>query len=56
MYLKQFGGNYLEEIKREELESINGGGITIWTALVVSLAAVFLIGVYDGYTRPLACH
>lgn len=56
MCLKQYGGNYLEEIKPEELENINGGGITIWAALAGSLALVFFIGVYDGYTRPLACH
>lgn len=46
----------LEEISPEELERINGGGIASWVILGSLLGAVFLIGVYDGYTRPLVCN
>ena len=55
MYLKQFGGN-MKEIANNELENIQGGAISPWTAVGLGALFVFLVGVYDGLTRPLACN
>ncbi len=55
MYLKQFGGN-MKEIENNELENIQGGSISPWAAVGLGALFVFLVGVYDGLTRPLACN
>lgn len=54
MYLKRFGGK-MHEVKENELTKIKGGGISPWAAVGIGALFVFLIGVYDGYTRPLEC-
>lgn len=41
-------------LKDTELKQINGGGVGTW--LFIGGAIVFLIGVIDGYVRPLACN
>lgn len=46
----------MKEIKEEELKNIEGGGISIGTVLALAGGVVFLIGVMDGYLRPLKCH
>ena len=43
----------MKKINNNELKHINGGGFGLW-ALGASI--VFLIGVVDGYTRPLKCN
>ncbi len=42
-------------INTEELKQINGGGISIGTAGLITAGLFFLIGVVDGYVRPLKC-
>jgi len=42
------------ELKDEQLKKINGGGFGL--ALLIGAGAVFLIGVIDGYIRPLKCN
>ena len=42
-------------IKDNELKTINGGGISIGTGFIIGGIVAFLIGVIDGYVRPLAC-
>lgn len=37
-----------------ELYSINGGGYSFY--VIVGAAITFLIGVVDGYLRPLKCN
>lgn len=44
----------MEELKNEELKTINGGGWGI--GLLIGAGIVFLIGVIDGYIRPLSCN
>lgn len=45
----------MKEIKKQELKKINGG--FGWGFAVAIIAGItFLIGVFDGYTRPLACN
>lgn len=44
----------MEILNNKELKQINGGGIGGF--LFIGGAIVFLIGVIDGYVRPLACN
>ena len=48
----------VEHIRKEELRSIIGGGVStgVGLALAVTAGIVFVIGVIDGYLRPLLCH
>lgn len=41
-------------LDKEELEQINGGGFGL--GLLIGAGIVFLIGVIDGYVRPLKCN
>ena len=43
----------MKKINKKELKNINGGGFGLW---VLGASIVFLIGVVDGYTRPLKCN
>ncbi len=43
-------------LTENELKSINGGGITLTTGLIIIAGVVFLIGAIDGYLRPLKCN
>ena len=42
------------ELNSRELKEINGGGVGVW--LLIGGGIVFLIGVIDGYVRPLTCN
>lgn len=44
----------MKELDNNELKQINGGGVG--TLLLIGGGIVFLIGVIDGYVRPLACN
>lgn len=44
----------MKELTNEELKGINGG-FSFSTALGIGAIVTFLIGVIDGYVRPLAC-
>lgn len=41
-------------LNNEELRSINGGGFGV--LLAIGAIVTFLIGVVDGYVRPLKCN
>ena len=41
-------------LSKEELKQINGG-FSIGFGLFIGGAVTFIIGVIDGYVRPLAC-
>lgn len=43
----------MKELSNDELKQVKGGGAGI--ALLIGAGVVFLIGVIDGYVRPLAC-
>ena len=45
----------MKELKKEELKEINGGGFSWGLASLIAAGATFIIGVIDGYVRPLAC-
>ena len=42
------------KLNSDELKKINGGGVATW--LLIGAGIVFLIGVIDGYVRPLKCN
>lgn len=46
----------MKEIESKELEKVKGGGISPWAAIGIGAVLVFIIGVYDGFTRPLSCN
>lgn len=45
----------MKELKDDELMQINGG-LSILGGLAITGVVIFLIGVADGYTRPLKCN
>jgi len=44
----------MEKLNNEELQNITGG-IRLGLGLLIGAAVVFVIGVIDGFVRPLAC-
>ena len=44
-----------EELKKEQLMKIEGG-MSTWAAIGIGAGIVFLIGVLDGFFRPLKCN
>mgnify|MGYP000262985508 FL=1 len=48
----------VELIEKEELKKLVGGGVSTGVSVALALTAgiVFVIGVIDGYLRPLLCH
>ena len=46
----------MEKINKEELQNIDGGGLSLLGVAGIVAAAVFLIGVIDGYVRPKKCN
>ena len=43
-------------VSDEELSKIEGGALTLGAILAIGGIATFLIGVVDGYVRPLKCN
>ena len=44
----------MKELNKNELKQVVGGGTG--TILIIIAGVVFLIGVIDGYMRPLPCN
>ena len=40
----------------EDQEKVQGGAMSPWTVFGIGAAVVFIIGLFDGYTRPLKCN
>lgn len=47
---------FITKLTDNELKKVEGGGLKVGAALAIAAGVIFLIGVFDGYTRPLACH
>ena len=45
----------MKKMNKEELMKINGGGFSLSTGIIFGGIITFLIGLFDGYVRPLAC-
>ena len=43
-------------LTNDELRHIRGGAISFGAGLLIGAGIVFLIGVIDGYIRPLKCN
>lgn len=43
----------MEKVSSNELKQINGGGLGL--GILIGGLATFIIGVIDGYVRPLKC-
>lgn len=46
----------MKKLTNHELSNINGGAISLGGAALISLGVAFLVGVIDGYFRPLKCN
>lgn len=42
-------------LNNEELLNINGGAVSLGVVAIIIAGIVFLVGVADGYMRPLKC-
>ena len=46
----------MKKIKNNDLKKINGGGVSATVGILIGAGIVFLIGLIDGYVRPLKCN
>ncbi len=44
------------QMKNQDLKKITGGSITLGGATLITMGVVFIIGVIDGFVRPLRCN
>ena len=44
----------MDKLNEKELMKVSGGGFGV--GLLIAAGVVFLIGVIDGYVRPLSCN
>jgi len=45
----------MTELTNENLKALDGG-LSIWGALGIAAGVIFIIGVIDGFVRPLPCN
>lgn len=43
----------MTELNKQELQAINGGGLGL--GLLIGAGIIFIIGLIDGFVRPLSC-
>ncbi len=46
----------MKDLTNKELNEINGGGINLGIGVLIGAGITFLIGVIDGFFRPLKCN
>lgn len=46
----------MHNLTNNELKQIKGGGVSLGVGLLIAAGVIFLIGVIDGYVRPLSCN
>ena len=46
----------MENLEKEELVKIKGGGVSPWLIAGAVALFTFLAGVFDGFTRPNNCN
>ena len=46
----------MRELSADNLKKIDGGGISVWGAIGIAAGVIFVIGVIDGFVRPLSCN
>ena len=43
-------------MNENNMENVVGGGINIWAVAGITSIITFLVGVFDGFTRPYKCN
>ena len=46
----------MQKISIEDLKKITGGGMSFGIGALIGAGVVFLIGLLDGFVRPLKCN
>lgn len=46
----------MKKLNKQDLLKVNGGGISFGVGLLITAGIVFVIGVIDGFMRPLKCN
>lgn len=46
----------MKKLKKNEMIKVNGGGISLSFGLLIGAGVVFIIGLIDGFVRPLQCN
>jgi len=46
----------VHNLTNNELKQISGGGVSLGLGLLIAAGVIFLVGVIDGYVRPLGCN
>ena len=46
----------MKKLSKEELVKVNGGGRSLGVGLLIGAGVIFIIGVIDGFMRPLKCN
>lgn len=46
----------MKKLRPEDLKKVNGGAFNFALVALIAAGVTFVIGVFDGYTRKLACH
>ncbi len=46
----------MNELTKDELKNINAGGFSFGIGIAIGAGLIFIIGLIDGYVRPLACN
>ena len=46
----------MQELEKNELISIKGGGFSFWTGVIIVGIVSFVSGIIDGIARPLDCN
>lgn len=46
----------MKKLEKHELIKVNGGGMSVGLGLLIGAGVVFIIGLIDGFVRPLSCN
>ena len=46
----------MKSLTKNELTKISGGGMSVGFGLLIGAGVVFIIGLIDGFVRPLKCN
>lgn len=46
----------MNKLKKEEMLKINGGGFSFGFWALIGSGIVFIVGLIDGFVRPLKCN
>lgn len=46
----------MNKLKKEEMLKVNGGGFSFGFLALIGSGIVFIVGLIDGFVRPLKCN